>query len=187
MELSLEFYRNDGQRLDDPTLCDYIRFKLMGKHGIKEGAYVLISKSDLSFILEFDWYLGKEGYPITYGTKEGSIVFGRGRKLHNLLIKQRTKKDVIDHINRDKLDNRRENLRVCSIRENNYNKTKSKNSTKSYKGIVGKNKNWMSRVMKDGKSYQIKGATTEKEAALIYDYMAEELFGIYAAKNFLEN
>ncbi len=39
-------------------------------------------------------------------------------------------------------------------------------------------------ISKDGKTYEMKDCLTEKDAAIAYDYMAEELFGPYAGKNF---
>jgi hypothetical protein len=94
---------------------------------------------------------------------------------------------VIDHINRDRLDNRRENLRICTPLQNSYNRSKPKNSGKTFKGVtkVGKkNPTYTASITKDGVKHDMKGIPTERQAAEMYDLMAEQLFGEYAAKNF---
>ena len=53
---------------------------------------------------------------------------GRSKTLHKNLLGKQEKGYVIDHINRNKLDNRLENLRVITCKENSYNRTKNKNS-----------------------------------------------------------
>jgi restriction endonuclease S subunit len=103
---------------------------------------------------------------------------------------------VVDHINRNKLDNRRENLRICTMAENSYNRTKIKTidivdnikkprKIKSkYKGVKKDNKNeWSASITKDGKKYEMKHLPDEITAAKMYDVMSEELFGVFCAKN----
>ena len=42
---------------------------------------------------------------------------------------------VVDHINHDKLDNRKDNLRICSTRQNTMNQDVSKNNTSGITGV----------------------------------------------------
>lgn len=163
--------------------CKYIQFELLGR-GSEELA--LISKDSLNVVLDFNWYLGKDGYPVSYGSVDGKI---KGRiKLHHLVIKigQHVPKDmIIDHINRNKLDNRLENLRICTAQENSFNRTLNKNSKNKFKGVKKISEtNWSAVISKDGVRHEIKGIATEEEAGKIYDLMAEDLFGEFAGKNF---
>jgi hypothetical protein len=52
----------------------------------------------------------------------------------------------LDHINRDTRDNRIENLRLASPKENTRNKTKARNNTSGYNGIDYNNGGWRVRV-----------------------------------------
>ena len=181
----LGYYENDGTVCQSPFECDYAQIELLGSHALEKNAIVLVSKTHLELILQFVWYLGKDGYPITHGTDCKSIVYGRGIKMHKLIHPDIEKGFVVDHINRNRLDNRTTNLRICTQKENSYNTTKQDSSINKYKGIVQqKNNLWSAVVTKNGKKHKIEDIQTEKEAAVIYDAMAEELFGQYAGKNF---
>lgn len=175
-------YKNDGT-LCELDKCDYVQIELLGPHAKEKNAIALVSKSCLDTVLQFQWYLGKDNYPITHGTDDKQIVFGKGLKLHKLLYPNVPKGSIVDHMNHDRLDNRIDNLRICTQKQNSYN-TKKRDPDK-YKGIYKQtNGLFTAKATKDGKVYQIKDIAIDKEAAKIYDMIAEELFGEYAGKNF---
>jgi hypothetical protein len=182
MNETLGYYKNDGTSVEDVTMADYAQIKLFGGHAEEKEANVLVSASYYRALKKFKWYLGKDGYPRAYRSVDGKR---RGGKMHKMLM-GRNKGMVIDHINRNKLDNRIENLRICTPKENSYNTSKPKNSKNKYKGVKkqGKTGKWTASITKDKEKREIKNIATEKEAAEIYDMMAEELFGEYAGKNF---
>jgi hypothetical protein len=153
--------------------ADYIKIKLLGGNSDKT---FLISSQTLSKVIQHNWYYSKNGYPKSYTA--------RYHTLHRFLLGRQDKGMVIDHINRDKMDNRLENLRVITQKENSYNRTKNINSTNSYKGIILSGSLYNAVITKDKKKYILKGFATAEDAALAYDAMAEELFGEFAGKNF---
>ncbi len=165
---------------------EYVEVQLLGNHGMDKS--FKIDKADYPLIMDYKWYLNNQGYPYTFG--KGSVNFGkRGKTLHKFLFrKQHIEKGyVIDHINRNKLDNRRENLRIITQKENSYNRTKNCNSNNTYKGVKIDKKTlgtYKACISKDNINYEIKDIPDEESAAKIYDLMAEELFGEYAGKNF---
>lgn len=122
---------------------------------VNSNIFFEIDKTDIDFVLGKKWYLGKNGY-IT-STK---YVRGSGRKnqknesiyLHRLIVGA-TNKQVVDHKNRNKLDNRRSNLRVCTQKENMQNAGNLKNNTSGYKGVSwSKNaKKWEAFIHIDNK------------------------------------
>lgn len=69
----------------------------------------------------------------------------------------------IDHMNRNRFDNRKNNLRICTIYENTYNK-----ETRNKNGISGVDKNpdgtWKARIWKDKKIYFLGNYNTKEEA-----------------------
>lgn len=185
MNKILGYYTYEGNQVNDILISDYFQLELLGSHAKNINATALVSKNNLQLIIQFIWYLGKDGYPITYNNDDKTIKFGRGLKMHKLLFPKIQKGYVVDHINRNKLDNRFENLRICTQKENSYNSSKHSNSKQNYKGIKKmKNNTWIAKIITNGNTFVIKDILNEKDAALIYDLMAEELFGIYAGKNF---
>lgn len=192
MNSVIDLFRNDGTVVENRYLTyndvyfDYAQVMLLGDHAenTADGNIMLVSCSDLESVLKFKWYLTRAGYPGTYGTYDGDIKFSRPVSLHQMLHPNVPYGYVVDHINRNKLDNRRENLRICTSIENSYNKSKPKNSTRRYKGVTKNKKSYTASITKDGVKREIKDIQTEEQAAMVYDMMAEELFGNFAAKNF---
>ena len=92
----------------------------------------------------------------------------------------------VDHINGDGLDNRRDNLRVCTKKENQRNlRMSAKKQGVPFKGVdramSGK---FRARIWADGKSRHLGCFTTVVEAALAYDHAAKQMFGEFARLNF---
>jgi len=151
------------------------------------GYIMLVSAQDLNAVLNYKWYLCSSGYPGTYGSVyDTSERWGAPLPMHRFLYPIIPSGHVVDHINRDRLDNRRSNLRIITAKQNSFNRKKPINSKSAYKGVQksGKLGLFKAVIRKDGKTYEIKGCATEKDAAIAYDMMAEELFGKYAGKNF---
>lgn len=178
------YFTNDGIPVDSIDLCNYAQLKLHGNHALEKEAITLISKSSIKEVTKYKWYLGKDGYPVTYGDKNRR--FGRGRKLHQYVYAMKYPRGyVIDHINRNRLDNRLGNLRLCTIQQNNYNRTKSKNSKYKFKGVrKERNGTWTAYLNKDGQEHKMDNLPDERTAAQMYDIIAEQAYGKYAAKNF---
>jgi hypothetical protein len=152
-----------------------VRLELLGR---AEEETFLISIESLQKVLRHEWYLDPNGYPKSYRA--------RGHTLHRYLMGKQEKGMVIDHINRIKTDNRLQNLRIITAKENSYNRTKSSKSNNAYKGVQKRGDKYVATISKDGKTHQIGGFKTEEDAAKVYDLMAGQLFGRFAGLNFNE-
>lgn len=93
---------------------------------------------------------------------------------HNLKLKQT---DVVDHINRNRLDNRIKNLRLVTQKENTQNVSKQKNTSSKYKGVsLHKQSNkWTAQIMHNLKITYLGFFDNEEDAARAYNQKAEEL------------
>jgi HNH endonuclease/AP2 domain len=103
-------------------------------------------------------------------------VGGRNTYLHRL-VAEAAGMDIsqaIDHINGNKLDNRRENLRPATCTQNNRNVCKRKDNTSGYKGVSWNNRRqkWEAYISVDGRSSHLGYYSTALEAALAYNVAA---------------
>ena len=146
---------------------------------------MLIDSEDYAVVAKYNWRL-LNGYPATRVRWVRDGVRGRDVfKVHKLIFTPRIN-EVTDHINRDKLDNRKCNLRSVTLQQNMWNKrTSRKNPSSEYKGVsFCKNANkWRSSIQMNGKFVTIGHFINEVDAAQAYNFIAADYHGEYAYLN----
>ena len=143
----------------------------------------LIDREDFDTINKFTWFKGRRGYPIAHLKLEGKKLT---RPVHKVILSDVGKDMNIDHINRDRMDNRRSNLRVCSHQENMFNQRKRNTNTSGYIGVAyhkAANK-YESYINLDAKKHYLGLYDTAIEAARVRDEYAKRMYGEYAKLNF---
>jgi hypothetical protein len=132
-----------------------------------------VSDEDYSKISKRRWQYHSKGYAIS------------GGDLMHRVIMEVKKGQYVDHVNGNKLDNRRENLRVCTLSQNNMNRKGYNGKTSKYKGVsrhkqTGK---WIACITVKKKQTYIGLFVTQEDAALAYNKKAKSLHGEYATLN----
>ncbi len=91
----------------------------------------------------------------------------------------------VDHINGNRLDNRRCNLRLATPQENGRNKPSLGGKSK-FKGVTrnSQSKNWRAYIVVDRRQFHLGSFESEEAAARAYDNAARERFGEFACLNF---
>lgn len=106
---------------------DYAEMIIYNKQG-NEKCRTLIDLDDIEKVKDYRWsfkgYVGKG-----YVKNEKNKLF-----LHKFIMNA-PKGVVVDHINHNKLDNRKCNLRICTHSQNNMNRVKQSNNTSGYTGV----------------------------------------------------
>ena len=163
------------------------RIALSGKHGA--GKFALVDDSDFDELVAFRWYLGAGGYVRRNGWDDA-----RGKQITILMARQIMgfpEGLEVDHIQHDKLDNRKCNIRVCTRLQNLCNSRKQRTvngdvPSSQYKGVdwLKNNKKWRARIKGNNELIHLGCFDNEIEAARAYDAVAIEHHGEFALLNF---
>lgn len=114
----------------------------------KQHTPFVIDKEDYEKIQEYRWADNHNGYistVVNIGNKKYKTII-----LHRLITNCASDK-VVDHINHDKTDNRKSNLRICTRQENNRNRRIAKNNMSNTTGVYfnEQSKKWVAYIMVD--------------------------------------
>lgn len=146
------------------------------------GNSFIFDHADYDLIKTYTWSINSHRGQVRTCFKGKSITLHR-------LIMNASQNQQVDHINRNKLDNRRYNLRFATHQQNQCNKGLMSNNSTGYKGTCYDKRS--NRIMayinyKKVRTYLGYFPPTENgliEAAKAYNQKAIELFGEYAILN----
>ncbi|MBN2133457.1 MAG: HNH endonuclease, partial [Sedimentisphaerales bacterium] len=147
---------------------------------LSDGLYAYVDAADYEWLSRYTWYL-QNGYPARRA--KGKIVL-----MHADIMKP-PKGMMVDHINHNKMDNTRVNLRNCTRQQNIHNARKHRDGRSRYKGVIYRKdmKKWGARIYYEGKQIWLGSYDDEVDAARAYDRGAAQYFGQYACLNFPED
>jgi hypothetical protein len=148
------------------------------------GKAVLVNDEDFEWLSKFRWRPDKDGYARTTYRENGKRV---DRFMHRMIM-DAPKGTLVDHINGNKIDNTRENLRFCTYQQNQWNQRIKEGASSVFKG-VGRKKgsdSFEARIKIDGKLKYIGMFSSEFAAANAYNYYAKMYFGEFAHINDVE-
>ena len=141
----------------------------------KQGEF-LCDKQDWSDLSKYYWQIGKDGYPV-------SCINKKFKKFH-VLILDCPKGFERDHINGNRTDNRRENLRVIPASANRFNKGMNSRNKSGHTGVF-----WYERYKKYQVSIKARGKTVHlgyyedyDEAVRVREEAEMQHFGEYRRK-----
>jgi len=148
---------------------------------LTKGKFAIVDADDYDWLNRHKWCISKKRYSF-YACRQthAEKIF-----MHRV-ITNAPKGMLVDHIDGNGLNNRRSNLRICTIAQNNRNSRPWRRSYSKYKGVswcqaAGK---WRARIRPNHKQIHLGCFDTQIEAARAYDKKAKELFGEFAYLNF---
>jgi hypothetical protein len=161
---------------------------------LTHGFVALVDDEDFERVNAHAWSV------MNHGAAQARIGKARVQMHRFILDLTQDDKRIVDHINHNRLDNRRCNLRIVTHAENCANRVPHKG--RPFKGVIdnrrGKpvlldgpwarsrtpKKRYRAQIVADGVLYNLGSYPTEEEAARAYDRKAIELHGEYALLNF---
>ena len=144
------------------------------------GEIVTLDDNTYKWLSNYKWHL-------CHGYAQTNIKINnkyKTKRMHRLIMGEPDGFEI-DHIDGNKLNNLKSNLRIVTNYQNQMNSKGSRNSSSKFKGVSwDKNKNkWFVQIMFNRKNIYIGRFKFEMDAAIAYNIKAKELFGEYARLN----
>lgn len=150
---------------------------------LTKGYVALVDDADFDKLNQYGWY----------AIESDGVVYARthdGVYMQNILIPDTS--NIIDHKDRDGLNNQRDNLREATSKQNGYNRVQPQTINGSgYRGVGrvsnqnGSFDRWYARIrVEDGRRIHLGCFSTPEDAAHAYDEAAREHHGEFAVLNF---
>ena len=164
----------------------------LSQFGKNRGLFVTsVDDEDYEYLNCFKWHAHKSRYNIYADTtimrRDGSQTT---IKMPSLIMKI-PKGMVLDHIDRNTLNNQKSNLRLCTLSQNNMNRVRKLNDkyTSKYRGVFFHKhcQKYTGHVGLNHKRYYIGYYKNELDAAHAYDTLAKKLHGEFASINIRDN
>jgi len=154
---------------------------------LTKGKIALVDDVDYRWLSQLRWCCSSGGYATNYYTDEHGGRHRRG--MHRMIMTRMLGGPIprnltADHINRDRLDNRRRNLRLATRTQNQANKGLQINNSSGYKGVNWHAGKWETRITYQGKKLYLGRHISPVAAALVYDCAARLLYEEFAGCNF---
>lgn len=155
---------------------------------LTKGKTALVDDEDYAELSKYSWHAIRNRH--TWYARRGEWRDGNQHiiRMHRQILDAPPNKDV-DHINRNGLDNRKENLRFCTNAQNQANKRPQTGASSKFKGVslrkqTGK---WQAYIKKNGDQHYLGVFDDEEGAARAYNEAAEKMFGEFARLNEIES
>jgi hypothetical protein len=144
------------------------------------GQYAYVDAADYEWLSQYTWYSYAGGYAAR--VENNKIIY-----MHREIMKA-PKGMVVDHIDGNRANNCRFNLRVCTRTENLRNNAKRRDASCRFKGVGydeerGK---YFAKCAHQGERPWLGYFDSDVEAARAYDYRAVQCYGPYARLNLPE-
>lgn len=152
---------------------------------ISDGSFVTVDDDDYEILMERKWQQNGNGYAV-----RGVHIGGRKYKkiiMHRFIMKAE-KGEFVDHINGDKSDNRKENLRIATSQQNSMNIGLRTNNKSGYKGVryEARRGKWKAEIKKDYRNIFLGYFDNKHDAARAYNEGAKKYHGEFASLNIIK-
>lgn len=147
-------------------------------------SFAKVDPEDFEDISKYNWTFCGQGYATRIFKVNG---LSKHEKMHRRILKC-TESEMCDHINGDRVDNRKCNLRYANKTTNGQNSSKRKTwrgrpCSSEFKGVYFLHGKWQSEIGVNKKKIRLGRFTDEIDAALVYNDAAKFYFGEFARIN----
>lgn len=144
--------------------------------------FALVDLEDAHKVLSISnkWKVNTQGYAYC---RKGSEPNRVTVLMHRVILDN--PENMVDHINRNRIDNRRGNLRPATAAQNFLNRERPTDKTSGFIGVQKQSANrFIARIGVNKQRVYLGGYRTAEEAARVYDAAARKYHGGFAPLNF---
>ena len=153
----------------------------MKKLFLTDGGITLVSDIDFLFLSGYNWCKMQKGYVVCSSDYGDGI---NGQFIHRIIAGKMNLdlRNQIDHIDRNPLNNQRNNLRAATGSRNQANSNISVANTSGYKGVCWhkKQKKWIAQICVSREHIHLGTFDTPEEASEAYNQAADHYHGEFA-------
>lgn len=146
----------------------------------KRKLLVMVDDEDYNYLSKFNWHVSKDKCVASWlGSKNNKRIL-----IHRFIMNPPDNMEI-DHIDGNRLNNQKSNLRLATSSQNKCNRGARKDCKSGYKGVSWhkQNNKWSVRIMTDGKYLSLGLYDDIKEAALAYNNASKKYHGEFAFMN----
>lgn len=153
---------------------------------LSKGGAALVDEADWADVSQFDWNSNGAGY-----AQRNTVLDGRRTTVfmhREIMGLKRGDGLLVDHANGNRLDNRRENLRICTRSQNQWNRGAQSNSKSGVKGVFwdARRQKWRASIKQHRKEKHIGYFDSIVDAANAYAIAAAQMHGDFAKSSTAE-
>ena len=140
---------------------------------LTQGKFALVDDEDFDYLNQWHWHYRKDGYAARCQKHDTHNIL-----MHRSLMDFPVKPLEVDHLNGNKLDNQKNNLRIVSHAQNMLNiRSAFRHNTSGIRGVYWheRDKNWAAQIKVSGRSIHL-GYFDDKETAIKTRQMAERQY-----------
>lgn len=146
---------------------------------LNQGRYVIVDSADYEELMKHNWTV-RISPEYAVRIEKGKAIY-----MHRQIMRPEAGL-IVDHKDRNSLNNSRTNLRVGTMSQNSCNRGKKQGCTSKYRGVYffKREGKWMAVIKFEGKSTFLGSFDNEIDAAKAYDTAARKYHGEFASLNF---
>jgi len=153
---------------------------------LTQGQFAIVDDEDYDRVAQFKWYAHKTKDKYYAARRKRNYKGSRHTEFLHHFIMQPSPNQQVDHIDGDRLNCTRANMRFSTQAQNVMNTAKRNDNTSGYKGVSWskRHQKWCASITAQGRHIYLGLFIDPADAARAYDAAACEYFGEYARTNF---
>lgn len=148
---------------------------------IRASTRAIVDDEDYAELMKYKWYLRKDGYArrVEYVGKIAGKKAQKHFSMHRQILGVSKGESSIDHVNGNRLDNRKENLRFATPQQNSWNISENSRRKSGSRGVHKAGNGFQAMTKVNGKNKHLGYFSTEEKAAECYETYIKEKRGVF--------